>query len=64
MATADGAAASDALRCWIVHISEAVFASLTTVRARNAAPAADDLLQRSRKQFAAVLAHELKDHGY
>ena len=52
------------LGCRIVHISKAVVASLATVRARNAAPATDDFFQGSRKQFAAVLAHELKDHGY
>ena len=54
---------STMLRCRIVRISKAVFASLATVRARNASPASDDLFQRSRKQFAAALAHEFKDHG-
>ena len=34
---------STMLRCRIVNIGEAVFASLATVRARNATPAADDL---------------------
>jgi len=52
------------LGCRIVHISKAVVASLAAVRARNAAPATDDFFQRSRKQFAAVLAEEFKDHGY
>jgi hypothetical protein len=52
------------LRCWILHVGEAVFASLATVRAWNATPATDNFFQRSRKQFSAVLADEFKDHGY
>ena len=55
---------STMLRCRIVNIGEAVVARPATVRARNASPATDDLFQRSRKQFSAVLAEEFKDHGY
>ena len=47
-----------------VNVSEAVIAPPAAVWTNDPAAAADDLSKRGTEQLTALLAHELKDHGY